>query len=282
MDGFLRVLSAVLGWTYFFLWSISFYPQPILNHERKSVAGTTIDFPLINSFGYVCLLATNLAFYASPLIRAQYAARYHGLTPTVRLNDIAFALHALLISILTLSQYSLPRLWRFPPTSSSSTRPSRFILGCIAGGTLSVTAFALLVLAHPAPRPALAWCELDLVYAVGYVKVLVTLVKYAPQILANRRNRSTRGWSIWQILLDVGGGAASIAQLGIDSYLQRDWSGVTGNPVKLAIGNASVFFDCVFMFQHYVLYREDAGRKEDDGDGERARLLDAADDAGFA
>jgi len=47
----------------------------------------------------------------------------------------------------------------------------------------------------------------------------------------------------------------SIAQLGIDSYLQRDWSGITGNPVKLALANVSVFFDFIFLIQHYCLYR---------------------------
>jgi cystinosin len=51
------------------------------------------------------------------------------------------------------------------------------------------------------------------------------------------------------------GGILSLAQLGIDSYLGHDWSGITGNPVKLALGNASIFFDIMFMIQHYWLYR---------------------------
>jgi cystinosin len=75
-----------------------------------------------------------------------------------------------------------------------------------------------------------------------------------PQVLANYRNGSTHGWSIHGILLDFFGGVLSLAQLGIDSYLQRDWSGITGNPVKLALGNISIFFDVVFMLQHYILY----------------------------
>ena len=62
------------------------------------------------------------------------------------------------------------------------------------------------------------------------------------------------GWSISQILLDFAGGVLSIAQQGIDSYLQGDWSGITGNPVKFALGNVSMIYDVVFVTQHYVLY----------------------------
>lgn len=91
-------------------------------------------------------------------------------------------------------------------------------------------------------------------YILSYVKVFITLVKYMPQILTNYWNQSTVGWSISQILLDLIGGVLSMAQLGIDSYLDHNWSGITGNPVKLALANVSIFFDLIFMWQHYVLY----------------------------
>lgn len=80
-----------------------------------------------------------------------------------------------------------------------------------------------------------------------------------PQVLTNYRNQATTGWSIEGILLDFTGGVLSILQLGIDSYLQGDWSGVTGNPVKLMLGNVSIFFDVIFIVQHYILYKGNAG-----------------------
>ena len=49
--GFLQVLSGLFGWVYTLCWSLSFYPQPILNFRRKSTSGTTVDFPLINCLG---------------------------------------------------------------------------------------------------------------------------------------------------------------------------------------------------------------------------------------
>lgn len=76
-----------------------------------------------------------------------------------------------------------------------------------------------------------------------------------PQAWVNYKRKSTDGWSIAQILLDLSGGVLSLLQLLIDASLQSDWSGLTGNPAKLGLANVSIFFDLVFITQHYVLYR---------------------------
>jgi len=47
----------------------------------------------------------------------------------------------------------------------------------------------------------------------------------------------------------------SLLQLIIDSALQNDWSGILANPAKLGLSNTSMFFDVIFMVQHYILYR---------------------------
>ena len=101
-------------------------------------------------------------------------------------------------------------------------------------------------------------------------------MKYIPQAWANYQRKSTAGWSINQILLDVIGGVLSIAQLIIDSSLQSDWSGITGNPVKLGLANVSIIFDIIFMVQHYILYKGNRIR-EDGMDWERRGLM-ASDD----
>lgn len=234
----------------------------------------------LKTIGFAAYFVSNVAFYYDPTVRSQYAARHSGLTPTVQFNDITFALHGLALSIITASQYLLGQsLWGFQP--SRGVRPSRVIQGISAGCILGVLVTYFIVAGRRGGTvgehdddPAKEWCELDIVYAVGYVKVVVTLVKYTPQILANWRNQSTRGWSIWQILLDLAGGLLSVSQQGIDSFLQRDWSGISGNPVKFALGNASMAYDTVFIWQHYVLYRGKGEDDADDGEGERRRLLD--------
>jgi len=42
-----------------------------------------------------------------------------------------------------------------------------------------------------------------------------------------------------------------IFYIGID-----DWKSIFGDPTKFGLGAFSIFFDVIFMFQHYVLYRK--------------------------
>ncbi|KAK1363349.1 hypothetical protein POM88_038910 [Heracleum sosnowskyi] len=44
----LEVLYSIFGWVAFVSWSISFYPQVILNFRRKSVVGLNFDFLVLN------------------------------------------------------------------------------------------------------------------------------------------------------------------------------------------------------------------------------------------
>ena len=100
-----------------------------------------------------------------------------------------------------------------------------------------------------------------------------------PQVALNYKRQSTVGWNIGTILLDMAGGVLSMLQLVLDSSLQSDWSGITGNPVKLLLGNVTIFFDAIFCIQHYVLYRDTPDLKRTPGPSEQSPLLDGQDDA---
>jgi len=115
-------------------------------------------------------------------------------------------------------------------------------------------------------------------YAASWVKLVVTCGKYVPQAWHHYKVKSTVGWSIVQVLMDFVGGILSIAQLLIDASMQGDWGGVTGNPVKFFLGNVSLFFDVIFIVQHFVLYRDRReGQKHveelDEDESERRPLL---------
>lgn len=100
------------------------------------------------------------------------------------------------------------------------------------------------------------WNALDVVYALGYVKLVVTFVKYIPQIHLNYQRQSTVGWSIHNILLDTTGGVFSLAQLFLDSALAGDlWGGTLGNPMKFGLGLVSMLFDVIFLAQHFYWFR---------------------------
>ena len=163
-DSFLLIVSGLFGWVYTLCWSLSFYPQPILNFRRKSTSGTTIDFPAINVLGFVAYFVSNAAFLYSPQIRKEYALRHHGLTPTVQFNDLAFAGHAIVISAITLSQF-WPAIWGFDKRGKrgAGVRVSRSILGLLAGSCLGVGVVAVIVAARHDGDPKAGWAWIDVV-----------------------------------------------------------------------------------------------------------------------
>ncbi|EEH42967.2 uncharacterized protein PADG_07787 [Paracoccidioides brasiliensis Pb18] len=248
-------LCSLLGWIYTICWSASFYPQPILNYRRRSTHGLAIDFPATNALGFISYLIYTATFLYSPLIRRQYASRYPiAPEPTVRLNDLAFAAHAVVLSSLVFSQF-FPAIWGF--RVSKFQKISKPIVGVFWGCTLAVSILLVVVAARGtgSSLDAKDWAWIDVCYALSYIKLIITIIKYIPQAWVNYKRKSTVGWSISAILLDFSGGVLSISQLLIDSAQGGDWSGVTGNPIKLLLGNVSIFFDVIFILQHYVIYR---------------------------
>jgi cystinosin len=161
---FLQLVSQLFGWVYTLCWSLSFYPQPLLNLQRRSTSGTTIDFPVINTLGFLAYFVSNTAFFYSPQIRREYASRHHGLTPTVQLNDVAFAAHALVLSLITVSQF-VPGLWGFEKRGrrEPGARISRSIMGVMIGSVLGVATVAIIVVARHDEDPMAGWAWIDVV-----------------------------------------------------------------------------------------------------------------------
>lgn len=54
---------------------------------------------------------------------------------------------------------------------------------------------------------------LNFIYFFSYVKLTVTATKYLPQMIFNIRRKSTAGWSIYMIYLDIVGGSTSMMQM---------------------------------------------------------------------
>lgn len=105
--------NSVLGWVYTLSWSISFYPQTYLNYCRRSTTGASFSYFSLNILGFSAYVLSTTSLYASPLIRAQYAARNPvSLEPTVRLNDVVFGANAFFWSLILWSMYLRP-VWGF-------------------------------------------------------------------------------------------------------------------------------------------------------------------------
>lgn len=239
---FANAFSRLLGWTYFLAWSVSFYPQAILNFQRKSVEGLSLDFLCLNVYGFLCYSIFNVAFFSSKEIQRQYAERNGGNENLVRVNDVFFALHALILSSTTLSQTYFYK------------RSPRQKVAHWAKGFIVVSLLVVIIQIAVIRSSTANFDWIDLLYLLSYIKLIISFLKYLPQAYLNWKRKSTVGWSIHNILLDFTGGSLSILQLVLDASIANDWSGITGDAVKFGLGFLSIAFDLIFITQHYVLY----------------------------
>mmetsp|Transcript_20473 Transcript_20473/g.26536 ORF Transcript_20473/g.26536 Transcript_20473/m.26536 type:complete len:351 (+) Transcript_20473:1479-2531(+) len=244
----LRIISNILGWSYFWCWSISFIPQVVLNYERKSVVGMSFEYQLLNLIGFSSYAVYCCCLQFDTSVRKRYKEAFHSAT-LVTIQDVAFALWATVGTAATLSQIFI--------YERGTQRFGRFVLTAVLIVLIFTFIFGILVLQY-APSgsqvhgiPLISF--LAFLYWLSIVKLGVTLSKYLPQALLNYKRKSTVGWSISNVLLDFSGGLLSVLQLLVDGY-SRGWSGLIGDPIKFGLGFISMIFDIIFMLQHYVFY----------------------------
>lgn len=253
-----RYASSIIGYTYFLCWSISFYPQVILNYTRKTTSGLSPEFSILNVVGFGCYSIYVGCFFFSPTIRNEYASRFGGDGDNaVQSNDVAFAFHALLLSTVQVCQIIYYDHWgdhggafKFP----LATWAKYFLIGsaivCVSYAVLVATGF------H-----GILW--LDYLYMLSIIKLVITFIKYIPQLILNYRRKSTVGWNVWNVLLDFAGGILSLAQLLLDAMDMNDYTAITGNFVKFGLSFVAISFDIAFITQHFVLYPSSTSEEGD-------------------
>ncbi|PHU18905.1 Cystinosin -like protein [Capsicum chinense] len=235
----LEVLYNTLGWIAFFSWSISFYPQVILNFKRKSVVGLNFDFVVLNLTKHSSYLIYNASMFFSSVVQKQYREKYglHEMIP-VAANDVAFSTHAVLLTAFTLFQIVI--------YDRGNQKVSKTSIGivCVAWLTVAVCVFVAL--------PSHSW--LWLISCFNTLQVVMTVIKYIPQAIMNFQRKSTIGFSIGNILLDLLGGVTNYGQMAVQSIDQNSWVNFYGNIGKTLLSLVSIFFDLLFILQHYVIY----------------------------
>jgi len=153
---------------------MSFYPQPLLNYQRRSTSGLTVDFPLLNVLGFACYTTYTGALLFNRSIRKEYATRHPtSPEPTVRVNDFAFALHALVICIVTYTQF-WSSLWRFQQLEGK--RASRVVQGIFCGSIASLAVVALMAAGSSRDLAGLkTWSAIDVVSSHGRMATKLSL-----------------------------------------------------------------------------------------------------------
>ncbi|WVQ82200.1 hypothetical protein IAT38_004328 [Cryptococcus sp. DSM 104549] len=301
---FANFVVAFCGVAYFTAWSYSFYPQIFLNYQRKRTDGLSADFIWVNPLGFLALTIWNWGAYFNPVARRQYQDRHHGHLPQVSASDLAFSLHALVISTITIGQvlwynrasrragegagavpnaeedgvrgYAVPEpagqaeqtetsplLSLVPKLNDPSLvippephRPSLFAQIGLAALVLASFGAAVLVWAGKSQF-------LDWLYFVSSLKLIISAVKYVPQVVLNHRLRAMEGFAVGVVICDLIGSILSFTQLAVSSiFVDGDPSGIWANPAKLGLAGLSLAFDLIFIAQKYWLYRKASGDEE--------------------
>ncbi|XP_063654256.1 cystinosin isoform X2 [Pan troglodytes] len=253
----ISIINQVIGWIYFVAWSISFYPQVIMNWRRKSVIGLSFDFVALNLTGFVAYSVFNVGLLWVPYIKEQFLLKYpNGVNP-VNSNDVFFSLHAVVLTLIIIVQCCL--------YERGGQRVSWPAIGFLVLAWLF--AFVTMIVAAVGVT---TW--LQFLFCFSYIKLAVTLVKYFPQAYMNFYYKSTEGWSIGNVLLDFTGGSFSLLQMFLQSYNNDQWTLIFGDPTKFGLGVFSIVFDVVFFIQHFCLYRKRPGlQAARTGSGSRLR-----------
>ncbi|GMN42655.1 hypothetical protein TIFTF001_011861 [Ficus carica] len=235
----LEIAYQVLGWTAFICWIIGVYPQVILNFRRKSVVGLNFDFVVLNLTKHTSYLIYNATLYFSSDVQQQYLDKYgfKEMIP-VAANDVAFSIHSVLLVLIMLLQIAI--------YERGGQTVSKVSIGIVSAVWLTAAVCFFIAL------PTHSW--LWLINIFNSIQVIMTAIKYSPQAFMNFKRKSTDGFSIYFILFDFTGSVANYSQMAVESIDQNSWVNFYGNTGKLLLSLISMFFDLVFMCQHYLLY----------------------------
>ena len=176
-----------------------------MNYQRKSTMGLSSDMILYDCIGYIALSIYSVGMYADPYIRSEYRDTHSDNEPNVAINDVFFATHGILLTIVPLVQMAYYDGWRQTPT--------RACLYTISSIMFVIAAYLIVIFTGLLGGGIFTFYYW--VYALAFVKLGVTILKYIPQIYLNYVRHSTEGWNITQILLDLMGGLFSALQLGM-------------------------------------------------------------------
>ncbi|ODV95943.1 hypothetical protein PACTADRAFT_2247 [Pachysolen tannophilus NRRL Y-2460] len=223
------------------------------NHQvsklSSKINGISVDFLFLNTLGY-CAYLTSLSLQVyNNNVRDEFHQKYDHY-PLLSYIDVIYAAHGLILNLVTISQIFCSGYKR-----TVSKRVS-FFTKCFYCFFLVIVGFQLLLIRS---RKLLL---LELVINLSYIKVLISFLKYLPQLMHNYKRKSCSGFSITQIWLDLCGGTFALAQLFLDNIVENDsklnLEELLNNKGKLGLSLVTFFFDSAFLIQYYIIYKNSA------------------------
>lgn len=231
------------GWAYAIFWGISFYPTLYLNYTLKTADSISLDYIVLNILGYFCYCISVYLQIYNVKVRLQYQQLFDGRFPLLSNADLFYSFHGLALLLILASQIFLGnKIWKFKNERKS------FRIHALSKLILSMfLVFAIFSWKFDDPAFAL----LNFAMNLAYFKIIISLIKYIPQVLHNYRRKSMYGISRLQIIFDLTGSFFSFAEF----YLKKNrpiLEAVDANRGKVGITIVTFLFGTIFLFQMYL------------------------------
>ncbi|KAL0092262.1 hypothetical protein J3Q64DRAFT_1718301 [Phycomyces blakesleeanus] len=231
-------LSAIVSRASLVISSIHLYPQILLNKRNSSVRGLSIDYLYLNIIACGFYSAFAIIFTTCESTRNEYLQKYGSLNEYIHPSEAILAIHAFCLSAFLLFQTTIYEKSVKQKLSSAS---AAVIWAILMGAVLIVLSVRY---------GNTTWA--DVVYYFDGVGYFAAMIKYLPLVKVNSKRKSTIGWSIQSIILDLLSGLLLGLQSILDSTSQP--SDIIMHPAKCTLAIVIILFDLVFLYQHFVLY----------------------------
>ena len=226
-----RYISSVMSYTHILCWSLSLYPQVILNHQLKSVSGLSTDSQVINFFNHLCFIVFNAVFVFHQPNSIGTGGEFELHVNGVKTKDLVYSSHALFVTLALLWQLCRYKGFVLSPISFAT-------IGLLAALLFICIAYTVEILTH---TYGFHWS--DFLRLLVSMKVILSASATVPQLTLNKSRNSTEGWNIWNVVLDFTGTILFIGQIIGDSIDSREYLTIKYNWPKLSICLFNLIFD---------------------------------------
>ncbi|KAM3165563.1 Cystine transporter [Lachancea thermotolerans] len=244
-------LESALGYGYVIPWSVSIYPVVWHNWRHRSASAMSIDFVIINVFGYLYLL---LSLWLQLFCWQTGQEHEDSTRPKITAFDFYYCLHGVVMNMVVVSQVLWGnRVWNFKSGGSPRMKPvyRKLLIGSMIVASLSAGQF----LTH---NFQMGWNNdntLAFSNTLYALKISMSLIKYLPQVKHNYERKTLRGFPIQSVVCDVMGSLCSLGQLVVQ--VARDRTPLTtavlsANFGRIGIAAVTLFFNFIYISQWLV------------------------------
>lgn len=246
-------LGQLCGWGYAITWGLAFYPTLLLNYRLKTSDSISTDYMVLNILGYIAYSTSISLQMFNETVRFQYMKHFDGRMPILSKADLFYAYHGLILLLVLLSQIIYGNsMWgfknerkRFKIHKLSKLVVILFIIFAIYNWKFDNEVFAFL----------------NFALNLAYFKIIISLIKYIPQVLHNYERKSMYGISKLQISLDLIGSFFSLSEFLLRNDLPL-FEAIDSNRGKFGITVVTFLFGTIFMIQIYLYGTTDKRGKD--------------------